>query len=126
VALAAYAAAGISGADAMKTSFASFGVGLAAFVVPFVFFYSPAMLLEGSTLKAIQVGCTALLGVYLLSAGVRGFMLAPLNLLQRGLLIAGALCMIKGGLVTDLAGIAAGLAVFVPQRRASRALQPAE
>jgi len=126
VALAAYAAAGISGADAMKTSFAAFGVGLAAFVVPFVFFYSPAMLLEGSMARAIQVGCTALIGVYLLSAGVRGFMLAPLNMLQRGLLIAGALCMIKGGLVTDLTGIAIGLAVFLPQRRAMRALQPAE
>ena len=126
VALAAYAAAGISGADAMKTSIASFGVGLAAFVVPFVFFYSPAMLLEGSLLQAAQVACTALIGVYMLSAAVRGYMLAPLSLLLRGALLAGALCMIKGGLVTDVAGIAIGLAVFLPQRRSIRALQPAE
>jgi len=126
VALAAYAGAGISGADPMRTSFAAFGVGLAAFVVPYMFFYSPAMLLEGSLLQALQVGCTALIGVYLLSAAVRGFMLAPLNWLQRGALLVGALCMIKGGLVTDTAGVLIGLAVFLPQRRAVRAVQPAE
>ena len=48
VALASYAAAGISGDNPMGTSVASFKIGLAAFIVPFMFFYSPAMLMEGS------------------------------------------------------------------------------
>ncbi|WP_089659969.1 TRAP transporter permease, partial [Franzmannia pantelleriensis] len=47
VALAAYAASGISGANAMETSTTSFKIGLAAFIVPFMFFYSPAILMEG-------------------------------------------------------------------------------
>ncbi len=125
VALAAYAGAGIAGADPMRTSFSAFGVGLAAFVVPFMFFYSPAMLLEGSLLSALHVAATALIGVYLLSAAVQGFLLAPLNWLQRLALLVAAVLMIKGGLFTDVLGVALGLVVYLPQWRASRALQPA-
>jgi len=44
--LASYAAAGISGANAMATSVASFRIGIAAFIVPFMFFYNSALLME--------------------------------------------------------------------------------
>ncbi len=126
VALAAYAGAGIAGADPMRTSFRAFSTGLAAFIVPFVFFYSPAMLLEGSLFQALQVAATALVGVYFLSAAVQGYLLASLGILQRLALIAGAVLMIQGGILTDAIGVAIGLAVLLPQRRANRkAVQPA-
>lgn len=76
VALAAFAAAGISGTDPMKTSVEAFKIGLAAFIVPFMFFFSPELLLEsGTTGSIILVVITALIGVYLLSAAVQGWFL---------------------------------------------------
>lgn len=119
VALASYAAAGISGDNAMKTSMASFKIGLAAFIVPFMFFYSPAMLMEGSALQITRVAITASLGIFLLSAAVQAWFFGPVRLWQRGVMLIGALCLIYGGLATDFAGLAIGAALFLLQRRDS-------
>ncbi|MDT8893029.1 TRAP transporter permease [Halomonas sp. I1] len=116
VALASYAAAGISGDRAMSTSVASFKIGLAAFIVPFMFFYSPAMLMEGSWLQILRVGLTATLGIVLLSATVQAWFFGPVKTWQRIVMLVGALCMIYGGLVTDVAGLAIGIALFLIQR----------
>ncbi len=108
VALASYAAAGISGAKAMETSVASFKIGLAAFVVPFMFFYNGALLMDGEPLMVLRSLATALIGVYLLSSGIQGWFMkhaAPLWL--RGSLLATALFMMSGGGTTDLMGIGA-------------------
>jgi TRAP-type uncharacterized transport system fused permease subunit len=56
VALASYAAAGISGANPMETSVASFKIGIAAFIVPFMFFYNSAILMEGTWFEVIRAG----------------------------------------------------------------------
>lgn len=117
VALASYAAAGISGAKAMATSVASFKIGLAAFIVPFMFFYNSALLMDGSFVEVGRALVTAVVGVYLLSSGVQAWFLryaAPWYL--RVLLIVAAFLMIEGGLVTDLAGITAGAIAFFVQR----------
>ncbi|GED23737.1 TRAP transporter permease [Halomonas halmophila] len=116
VALASYAAAGISGDRAMGTSVASFKIGLAAFIVPFMFFYSPAMLMEGSWLQILRVGLTATLGIVLLSATVQGWFFGPVKAWQRVVMLIGSLCMIYGGLLTDVAGLAIGIALFLMQR----------
>ncbi|MDN3525223.1 TRAP transporter permease [Halomonas sabkhae] len=116
VALASYAAAGISGDRAMGTSVASFKIGLAAFIVPFMFFYSPAMLMEGSWLQILRVGLTATLGIVLLSATVQAWFFGPVKAWQRVVMLIGALCMIYGGLITDVAGLAIGIALFLMQR----------
>ncbi|MGB1025714.1 MAG: TRAP transporter permease, partial [Rhodospirillaceae bacterium] len=73
VALASYAAAGISGANPMETSVASFKVGIAAFIVPFMFFYNSALLMDGDTFKVIIALFTAIFGVFLLSSGIQGW-----------------------------------------------------
>ncbi|ATJ84459.1 TRAP transporter permease [Halomonas beimenensis] len=116
VALASYAAAGISGDNAMSTSVASFKIGLAAFIVPFMFFYSPAMLMEGSWLQILRVGVTATLGIVLLSATVQAWFFGPVKAWQRLVMMVGALCMIYGGLYTDVAGLAIGAALVMYQR----------
>ncbi|UYG07522.1 TRAP transporter permease [Halomonas sp. M4R1S46] len=116
VALASYAAAGISGDKAMGTSVASFKVGLAAFIVPFMFFYSPAMLMEGSWLQILRVGVTATLGIVLLAATVQAWFFGPVKAWQRLVMLVGALCMIYGGIYTDVAGLAIGTALFLYQR----------
>jgi TRAP transporter 4TM/12TM fusion protein len=117
VALASYAAAGISGANPMETSMASFKIGIAAFIVPFMFFYNSALLMDGSIVEVLRAGTTAVIGVLLLSSAVQGWFLGGrIAWFLRLLLIAAALTMIEGGLVTDLVGVAlAGLA-FAVQR----------
>jgi len=127
VALASYAAAGISGANAMSTSVASFRIGIAAFIVPFMFFYNSALLMEGSWFEIARALVTATFGVYLLSGGVMGWMFKvqaawPVRIL----LIVAALLMIEGGLITDGAGIGAAVLAFLIQRQRRARLAPAE
>ncbi|SDG45195.1 TRAP transporter, 4TM/12TM fusion protein [Onishia taeanensis] len=116
VALASYAASGISGANAMQTSVTSFKIGLAAYIVPFMFFYSPGILMEGSWIQILRVGVTATLGIVLLAASVQAWFFGHINGLIRLVLLAGAICMIYGGMISDLAGIAIGGAIFLMQR----------
>jgi len=122
VALAAYAGAALAGSDPMKTSVESFRIGLAAFIVPYMFFYSDALLLQGHWTEILHVGVTAVLGVYLLCCAVQGWMRGPLPGWLRIVLVAGALCMIAGGWVTDAMGFAAwGFAWFVQSRSVAAA-----
>jgi TRAP transporter 4TM/12TM fusion protein len=117
VALASYAAAGISGANPMETSVTSFKIGIAAFIVPFMFFYNSALLMEGTWIEVIRAGFTATAGVFLLSAGVQGWFIGGRAawFLRVGLIVA-ALFMIEGGVLTDLIGIGLGVAIFLVQR----------
>ncbi len=117
VALAAYAGAAIAGSEPMKTSVESFKIGLAAFVVPFMFFYSPGLLMEGEWLTIARNCVTALVGVYLLSAAVQGFFQAKVGVLIRLALLAAALLMISGGFITDVAGIALAVALWFYQTK---------
>ena len=117
VALASYAAAGISGDNAMGTSVASFKIGLAAFIVPFMFFYSPAMLMEGSAMQIARVAITASLGIILLAGVVQAWFFGPVKTWQRVIMVVGAMFMIYGGIYTDIAGLAIGVTIFLMQRK---------
>jgi len=120
VALASYAAAGISGANAMETSVASFRIGIAAFIVPFMFFYNSALLMEADWFEIARALVTATFGVYLLSGGVIGwFGRAAASWLVRLMLIVAALMMIEGSIWTDLAGIGLTVVAFLIQRQRS-------
>ncbi len=136
VALAAYAGAAISGSDPMRTAVTAFKIGIAAFIVPFMFFYSPAMLMNPGDavvfgmdvpgwLRIVQVSLTATVGVCLLASSVQGWYFGRINLLLRAVLLVGALFMIEGGGLTDLVGLAIGIGMFLYQRlfvRAGRAM----
>jgi TRAP-type uncharacterized transport system fused permease subunit len=107
VALASYAAAGISGANPMETSVASFKIGIAAFIVPFMFFYNGALLMDGTWFEVIRAGATATFGVFLLSSGVQGWFLGGRAAwFLRISVVAAALFMIEGGFITDMIGVA--------------------
>ena len=120
VALAAYAAAAIANTDPLKTSLTSFKFGLAAFVVPFIFFYSPAILMQGDWLDVVRVVITGSAGIYLLSAAVQAWLLSSLNWALRAIALIAGLTMLAGGITTDLIGIALGLLVIGYQVRVSK------
>jgi TRAP transporter 4TM/12TM fusion protein len=117
VALASYAAAGISGANPMETSVASFKIGIAAFIVPFMFFYNSALLMDSTTLEILRAAITASVGVFLLSSGVQGWFLGQASAwFIRLATIVAALFMIEGGLMTDLMGVGIAAAAFMIQK----------
>ena len=114
VALASYAAAGISGANPMATSFTSFKIGLTAFIVPFMFFYNAALLMEGEWFVILRAFVTACIGVFFLAAAIQGwFWGAHSNWLVRAVLLIAALCMIEGGLYTDIGGAVLAVVAIV-------------
>ena len=101
VALAAFAAAGLSGGSPMKTGWQSVKLALAGFIVPFMFVYNPQLLLEKVTLlSGIQVVVTSCVGVLLIAAAVEGYLRGRMNVAA-----AGALLLIDGGGKTDLLGL---------------------
>jgi TRAP transporter 4TM/12TM fusion protein len=117
VALASFAAAGMAGADPWRTSFIALKLGLATFIVPFMFFYGPGLLFQGEPLEIAMVAVSASIGVYLLAASTEGwFGGGTLPLALRVPLFGFALCLITPGAVTDGIGIAGGLAIWLLQR----------
>ena len=122
VALAGYAGAAIAGSDPMKTSITSFIYGLAAFIVPFMFFYSPALLAQGDIVQILHYTATACIGVYLLAGALQSWYFGPAKGPLRIVLFAGSLLLIYGGLLTDIAGLAIAmlLAMWQYSRRKVR------
>ena len=123
VALAAYAAAGMAGGDPFRTGNTAFRLGLAKALVPFVFVFSPSLLLvaKGFTLDAFAVtfvGCV--LGIVALAAALSGFFLVAMRRWEQALCLAAALLLIAPGLTVSLIGAALVLPVLLRQLAAWR------
>lgn len=116
VALAAYAASGISGSDPMRTSFTSFRLGIAAYIVPFMFFYAPEMLLQGPGLLVISSTVTALIGIYGLAGSMQGWYFGKLQLVFRGVLFLAAISLVHPNMYFDVVGLGVMALLFVLQK----------
>ncbi|HPZ76840.1 MAG TPA: TRAP transporter fused permease subunit, partial [Thermosynergistes sp.] len=117
VALAAYAGAGIAGANPMKTGWTALKLALAGFLIPYIFAYDPVLLLIGATpLKIIGASATAIIGVFALGFAASGYWLRNMALWERVILFGGALALIKPGVLTDGAGILIMVFIYVYQR----------
>lgn len=120
VALAAYAAAGISGGDPMKTGWSACKVGFAGFVVPFLFVYNPALLGEGAVLTILWCSITGIFGVMSVSAGFQGWFFQRLNTMERLIMVAGGMCMVIPEFYTDIIGIVVVVAMFFSKKLLKR------
>ncbi|NCD08165.1 MAG: TRAP transporter permease [Negativicutes bacterium] len=124
VALAAFAAAGLSGGDPMKTGVQSVKLSIAGFIVPFMFVYSPQIMLINTTLaEGVWVTLSACLGVFLIAIATEGYVYAPVNVLYRIFAAGGALCLIKSGLVTDIIGLVIMTSLILLQKRKAKAIK---
>lgn len=112
VSLAAYAAAGIADAPALRTALSAMVLAAAGFLVPFMFVYGPPLLLVGSPFEVVLAVLTGSAGVTALAAATMGFARKPLGLLARAALTGSAVALIFPGLATDGVGIAVLLAIF--------------
>ena len=108
--MAVYTAATIAHAEPMKTAWQAMRLGIAAYLVPFVFAFDSSLLLQGSPVDIVPSAILAILGMIVLSAGVEGCLFRNLNWLKRVLLIAGA-----GGLLSpSWVARGVGAAILLP------------
>ncbi len=117
VALAAYAGSGIAKGDPMKTAFNASKLAIAAFLVPYMFVVSPALLMIDATLPLVlRVMGTSIIGMIGIAAGIAGYLFTDATWSERVLLFAGGLMMVHPGSITDFIGLALLAAGFIIQR----------
>ncbi|WP_167577892.1 TRAP transporter permease [Ammoniphilus sp. YIM 78166] len=117
VAIPAYAAAGLSGGSPSQTGWEALKLTLPAFIVPYMFVYSPQILFVDYTwIGVISIGLSAMTGVIILSCVIENYLVAPLSKWQRVVMLTAGLCMIKPGLLTDTFGITVLLFIYFLQR----------
>lgn len=120
VAIAAYAAAGLTKADPIKIGAQACRLGIIAFFVPYMFVYQPALLLIGEWTEILQALISSTFGTIVLASALEGWVFSKVGRLQRLILAVAGLCCIYPGTYTDLIGLALSLAVLVPNYRLTK------
>lgn len=116
VALAAFAASGISGGDPIKTGVTSAKLAIAAFIIPYMFVFNPALLMiDSSLIEIVWVTITALVGMLAIGAGMIGYWYRQCNWIERIFIVAIGLLLIFPEPITDVVGLALFLGMFAIQ-----------
>lgn len=111
-------AAAIAGADWIQVAIQAMKFAVIGFIIPYMFVFNPALILDGTLVSIILATATATLGVILFAGGVSGYFLKQTNLIERLMLLAGGFLLIYPGYITDLIGVAlAGSAVLIQYLR---------
>ncbi len=116
VAITAYTAAAIAKSDPNQTGLRAFRMGLVAYIIPFIFLLSPAILLVGSTVEVLLAVVTSVVGIFCLTGAVEGYIFQYWSVVPRLLLGAAAVLMLIPGTMTDVAGAACVLAAWLVNR----------
>ena len=118
VALAAYAGSAIAKSDPMKTGINATKLAIAAFIVPYIFAYSPALLFENISgwWEVAQICISALLGIFAIAASLNGFLYKKIHPVLRIVLAVGGLGMMIPGTLTDVVGLVLVAAVIAYQK----------
>lgn len=128
VALAAFAAAGMSGGRPIATGVISTKLAIAAFVIPYMFVFAPELLLVGTNnyLEVAWIFLTAFLGMIVIGAGMIGYWFRRLYWPERLVALAAGLALIYPGVWTSIAGLVvfAALIAFQYMYKRSEMNQP--
>jgi len=131
VAPAAYVAAAIAGAPSMATGWTAMRFGWVAYIVPFLFVYSPAILLKGSVTDIVIVTVTSLAGIWLICAAMTGYAMRLIGLpLRAAFFAAGVLLMLPhqvsaAVLWMNIVGAAIGIGLVAYEITVTRRMKPA-
>lgn len=121
VALAAYAGSAIANASPIKTAVNATLLAIAAFIVPYVFGLNPAMLfINTNAIEVVVIIITSLVGIFGVSAGIRGYVLRSMNALERVLIIISGLLLIYPGIITDVIGLVAVAILVTVQKKTKK------
>ena len=123
VALAAYAAAGMAGSDPFKTGNTAFRLGLAKALVPFVFVFSPSLLLvaKGFTWESFIITFTGcVMGITLMAAALSKFFMVEMKRWEQLSCLFAALLMIAPSLTATIVGVILVIPMMVNQFRRAK------
>lgn len=124
-ALAAVAAAGIARVNPLTTMFSASRLGIAAYIVPLVFVYSPELIFQGGTVTMTVVTLLVTgLGLLALSSATAGYFAAPLGPISRGAMLLAAILLIFPSALFSAVGIAVFAAVALLNARAAGVTAP--
>ena len=128
VALAAYAGSAIAKSNPMKTGVNATKLAIAAFIVPYIFAYSPSLLFENITsgLEVIQIVITSIIGIFGVAACLNGFLITKLNIIFRLAILAGGLLLMVPSTFTDIIGIIIVAVIVLLQFLIAKRRRPAE
>ena len=121
VCVSSFVAAGIAEADPMKTGWQAARLGIATFIIPFAFVFSPVLLLEGPPLRIMLAALTGVIGASLLSIGTIGYVFGSLNVFRRAGIIVTSLMLIYPEWLTDLLGLVLALLLLLPELKLAAA-----
>lgn len=113
VALASYVASGIANANINKLSWTAFRFGLTSFVLPYMFFWGPALLLQGTWIEILYTVIIALVGVFSIASGIVGFLRIRLNMITRAILFIAGCLMMYQGILTDIIGVTILIFIYI-------------
>lgn len=120
VGLAAIVAAGIAKADPWRTMFTSFKFSKGLYILPFLFYYRPEILLQGSLFDFAITTIVVMMALISLAAAIEGYLSAPLFLYERVLLVLCSVPLFIPGRHWDALGVAIFMLVFFAQKRRSQ------
>ena len=110
VALASYVAAGVADADVNRVGWTAFRYGLVCYLLPFAFFFGPALLADGTYLDIGFTAVSGVAGVFFLAAAIVGYLRGDLSAVERAWIALAGVGLLDQGLATDAMGLsAAGL-----------------
>jgi len=116
VALAAYAGSAIAKSDPMKTGINATKLAIAAFIVPYVFAYTPSLLLlDQGVVQTIQVIITSLLGIFGVAASLNGHLFKKIPWIFRIIIAVGGLTLLVPTTLTDIIGLVVVLGIAALQ-----------
>ncbi len=119
VALASYVAAGIAGADINKVGWTAFSFGITSYILPFMFFFGPGLMLEGAPVEIVLAILSAFAGVFCIAAAIVGQLKTAMPIWLRGLTGLAGLLLMSQGLITDLAGALVLALIWYVQKNTS-------
>ncbi|PTR46370.1 TRAP transporter permease [Geobacillus thermodenitrificans] len=121
VALAAFAAAGISGGKPLRTGVNASKLAISAFIIPYMFVLSPALLMIDTTIpNLIWVVFSAFVGMLAISTGMIGFWYRKLNIVERIIAVVTGLLLIYPETISDIVGLVLFAAMFAVQYAAGK------
>jgi TRAP transporter 4TM/12TM fusion protein len=116
VALAAFAAAGLSGSKPFPTGFESMRLAIIAYIVPFIFVFHPVLIWQGAWWHIVLSFVSALLGCMTIGSALMGYLVERINIILRAVLLVAALLLIMPDFISDLIGAAVLGLIYLLQR----------
>ena len=117
VCLAAVAAAGVAKSEPMRTGVQAARLAIAAFIIPFIFVYSPQLLLiDVAPFNLIVIVITAIIGIICVASSLTGYFKTKMSIIERLAFLIGGVLLVTTNLTSNLVGIALLVGVYIIQR----------